>query len=109
MARDNTRTAHAEQRLLRHIQRQQRSGRSIRDYCSQNHIGEKQFYVWRRRFRQREATAFLPVHLVAETTPQRDAAIEIVLDGGRRLRVEPGFDGDTLRRLLQLLEGDAAW
>ena len=107
MARDNTRTAHAEQRWRRHIQRQQLSGRSIRDYCSQNHIGEKQFYVWRRRFRQREATAFLPVHLLAEPPTPNAATIDIVLDGGRCLRVAPGFDPHTLRQLLHLLEDKA--
>jgi hypothetical protein len=52
--------------------------------------------------------AFLPVTLLAdpprpETTPLRP--LELILPGGRRVAVAPGFDADTLRRLLSVLEG----
>jgi hypothetical protein len=30
--------------------------------------------------------------------------VELLLGGGRRLRIGPGFDGPTLTRLLALLE-----
>jgi hypothetical protein len=34
-----------------------------------------------------------------------DEAFEIVLRGGRRLRVGGGFDEELLKRLVQVLEG----
>ena len=53
-------------------------------------------------------TAFLPVRLaeVAATTPEPTvrSAIEVVLGGGRRVVVGPGFDPETLRRVVAALE-----
>lgn len=31
--------------------------------------------------------------------------LEVVLEGGQRIRVPSGFDGETLRRLIQELQG----
>jgi transposase len=52
--------------------------------------------------------AFLPVRL-AETPavaqpPTDRAAIEVVLGAGRRVAVAPGFDEETLRRVVAALE-----
>jgi hypothetical protein len=54
------------------------------------------------------APAFLPVTVLPdpprpELTTQR--ALELILPDGRRIAVAPGFDADTLRRLLCVLEG----
>ena len=77
----------------------------------------------RRRRRERiadsagdEASAvqFMPVRVLGrEVSPARPRAtetaepspIEIMLDGGRRLRVWPGFDRPTLMDVLAVLEG----
>ena len=52
--------------------------------------------------------AFLPVRLVEVTAPAPDAkghaAIEVVLAGGRRILVGPGFDPETLRQVVAALE-----
>ena len=52
--------------------------------------------------------AFLPVRFteaaVASQRPIDGAAIEVVLGGGRRVAVGPGFDEQTLRRLVAVLE-----
>ena len=53
--------------------------------------------------------AFLPVRF-AETIPpppepESHAALEVVLSGGRRVAVGPGFDPETLRRVVAALEG----
>lgn len=52
--------------------------------------------------------AFLPVRFVeAATVPQPPtglAAIEVVLGGGRVVAVGPGFDDETLRRVVAALE-----
>jgi transposase len=52
--------------------------------------------------------AFLPIRLtetIAVAQPPTDrAAIEVVLDAGRRVAVSPGFDEETLRRVVLALE-----
>ncbi len=54
-------------------------------------------------------STFLPVHFAEVTAPPAGstgrAAIEIVLDRGRRIAVGPGFDPETLRRVVTALEG----
>jgi hypothetical protein len=52
--------------------------------------------------------AFLPVHFAEVSAPTLPptvrAAIEVVLGGGRRVAVGPGFDEQTLRRVVAVLE-----
>jgi hypothetical protein len=49
---------------------------------------------------------FLPVH-VAEVTPPppNRTGVEVVLGSGRRVVLEAGFDSETLRRVVAVLEG----
>ena len=50
---------------------------------------------------------FLPVTILPEpapSTPAPPSHLELVLTDGRRIAVAPGFDADTLRRLLAVLE-----
>jgi hypothetical protein len=49
------------------------------------------------------SVAFLPVRF-AEAHVSRHFAIEVVLGGGRRIAVGPGFDEETLRRVVIALE-----
>lgn len=53
--------------------------------------------------------AFLPVRLAEITAPTPEpmgrSAIEVVLGGGRRIVVGPGFDPETLRLVVAALEG----
>ena len=53
--------------------------------------------------------AFLPVRLAEVAAPSPEpavrAAIEVVLGAGRRVVVGPGFDAETLRRVVAALEG----
>jgi transposase len=103
----------SKERFWRRMVRQWRSsGLSIRDFCDDRDISEPSFYAWRRIIAQRDAepAAFVPVQVVAEakqTEPSSQLAgsgLELILGAGRVLRVGPGFDGPTLRRLLALLE-----
>ncbi len=99
-----------EQRWLDLVSRWQRSGQSVRAFCRRQRLSEPSFYLWRRRLRQRElphardhAAAF--VQLTVAAAPPARPAIELVLAGGRVLRVPPGFDPEQLRQLLRALEG----
>ena len=114
MARDNTRDSSRELRWRRWLQQQQRRGLSVRQFCSQNQLCPKTFYTWRRRLQQRDDTNFVAVNVVPESKPEANpqsdnaATIDIVLGGGRCLRVAPGFDPHTLRQLLHLLDDKAS-
>jgi transposase-like protein len=48
---------------------------------------------------------FLPVQVAEERGAEGGRSIEIVLDGGRLLRIPPGFDRPSLLRVLDALEG----
>ena len=55
------------------------------------------------------SSAFVPVRLAQVTAsspePTGRAPIEVVLGAGRRIVVGPGFDPETLRRVVATLEG----
>jgi transposase len=90
-----------------------RSGLSIREFCRRRRLKESQFYWWQRRLRvarpegatskpgAREGAASFA--LVSEDAAG-DAGIELVLGGGRRLRITKGVDEETLRTVLAALE-----
>lgn len=99
-----------EQRWLDLVTRWQRSGLTVREFCRQQRLSEPSFYVWRRRLRPRgrlsahgnAAPAFVKVTVAA--APAAHPALEVLLAGGRVLRVPTGFDPVALRQLLRLLE-----
>ena len=100
----------SKERFWRRMVRQwANSGQSIRQFCTEHELSEPNFYAWRRTIAQRDAEArhFVPVHVYPDEEPAGDGCgnrLELVLGAGRVLRVSPGFDGPTLRRLLALLE-----
>lgn len=91
---------------LEHVTRWESSGQSIMGYCSAHELSEKSFHYWKKMVKHSAASSegtrlsFAELQLVA---PQQ-AAIEIALGEGRRVQVHPGFDEDTLARVLAVLE-----
>ena len=92
-----------------------RSGISIREFCRRRRLKESQFYWWQRRLRlsRREGAGARPggangqrasFALVSEQAGEIDAGVELVLNGGQRLRVTKGVDEETLRTVLAALE-----
>jgi hypothetical protein len=91
-----------------------RSGISIREFCRRRRLKESQFYWWQRRLRLGQRVG-VGVHrsevsgqaasfaLVSEEAGGMDAGIELVLSGGRRLRITKGVDEETLRTVLTAL------
>jgi hypothetical protein len=87
---------------------------SIREYCRRRRLKESQFYWWQRRLRlgRREGAGIRPggtgqaasFALVSEEAGAMDAGIELVLRGGRRLRITKGVDEALLRTVLAALE-----
>lgn len=95
-----------EQQWRQWIQQWQHSGLSVRAFCARHGVALPSFYAWRRTLQRRDATTspFLPVRVVADEAPAAVARVELVLPGGRCLRVPPGFDPATLRQLLAVLQ-----
>ncbi len=101
-----------------HVAAHAQSGLAIEDYCVAHGLKRRTFHRWRRRFMAeaegsddagrgstaRSKVAFAEV-LVAGTQRQGDVSgIEVVLLSERRLLVGAGFDEETLRRVVSVLE-----
>ena len=101
-----------------------RSGLSVRDFCAEHDLTEPSFYAWRRIVADRDQEAArvraeserdsIPQAAVSDDTPvfvplrvidaSTQTAFEVVLERGRVVRVLRGFDANTLRQLLAVLE-----
>jgi transposase len=111
MAPGRARDERKEQQWRRWIDQWRGSGLSVRDFCARHDLASASFYHWRRVLAGRAAeqpAAFVPVQVVADAVPAQASALEVVLVDGRAVRVAPGFDAATLRRLLVVLEGEGS-
>ena len=90
-----------------------RSGMSTRAFCRLRKLKESQFYWWQRRLKEKRPPVSTPrgpgngpasFALVSDEPTTVDAGIELVLAGGRRLRIAKGVDEPTLRSVLAALE-----
>ena len=83
---------------------QQRTGVSVKQFCKEQELTECSFYAWRKRLQQRGPVRFALV----DRSPGRqeraaEAALELVLATGERLRISAGVDAATLRTVLDVL------
>lgn len=105
MSHGKPRDPRKEQQWRRWLQQWQNSGLSVRAFCQRYHLTVPSFYSWRRELHQRDAAAaFVAVRVVPDEPALSGGSVEVLLAGGRRLRVLPGFDPATLRQLLAVLE-----
>ncbi len=96
----------------RTIQEAARSGLSIRAFCLQRRLNVSQFYWWQRRLKAVQPPSVggdrpggqASFALVSEAPETMVAGIELVLAGGRRLRINRGVDEATLRAVLAAME-----
>jgi transposase-like protein len=95
------------------VSEQKQSGQNVAIFCREHGLREWQFYAWKKRLREGETTAqFVEVQVksagkVSEAKARVGGAIEIRLNKGRSLVVEPGFDTRHLQALLAALETEA--
>ena len=87
------------------IAAQQRSGISVKQFCKERGLTEYSFYAWRKRLQEKG-----PVFALVERSARRqdrptEAALELVLATGARLRIGAGVDAATLRTVLDALRG----
>jgi hypothetical protein len=113
MARAKRSTTDGREQFWREqLRGQQASGQSVREFCQAAGLSAQSFYWWRREVRIRDARRggtnrprFVPVRMA--TRPATDGALEVVLAGGRLIRVGSDFDADHLRAVVAALESVA--
>ena len=123
MARRLQRNRAKEQHWRQHLAAWRQSGLTVRAYCRTEGLSEPSFYAWRRILSEQRrrvtpasdhaadpatpalsaaASPFVPVRLV--DPPALTLPVEVVLRGGRLLRITAGFSAATLRDLVAVLE-----
>src|SRR4030081_1838122 len=86
------------------IAAQQCSGNSVKQFCKEQGLTEGSFYAWRKRLQKGELVRFALVDRGAtRQEPATEAALELVLATGERLRIGAGVDAATLRTVLEAL------
>lgn len=81
------------------------SGKSITQYCRDAGLSAARYHWWKARLRRREALERVPACFAEVRVVAPDAAlIEVSLRGDRQVRVWPGFDSETLCRVVRALE-----
>lgn len=88
------------------ITRQKTSGQSISAYCRGKNFSDKSFYVWRRKLRiksEARCEKFLEV-IPADQSEGRTHVLQVHTPKGYRLEVPQGFEGETLKSVLTILE-----
>ena len=76
----------------------------MKQFCKEQGVTEYSFYAWRKRLQQTGPVRFALV----DRSPRRqagavEAALELVLASGERLRISAGVDATTLRTVLDVL------
>jgi transposase len=112
MARGKRSTTGGREQFWREQLRQQQvSGQGVRAYCEGAGLSVPSFYWWRREVRVRDARRggsrrpqFVPVQITPKPPMGTAVGVEVVLAGGRSIRVGPGFDADHLRAVVAALE-----
>ena len=86
------------------IAAQQRSENSVKQFCKEQGLTEGSFYAWRKRLQKKEAVRFALVDRgAAQQEAATEAALELVMATGERLRIGAGVDAATLRTVLEAL------
>ncbi len=87
----------------------EKSGQSVRAFCSSRELQEPSFYSWRRTLRERDrqqpATKRLPKFVPLRVVS--DPILEVVLPSGLVVRAPAGIDPDTVATLIAALRSAA--
>ena len=89
------------------IGRWRRGTRTVDEFCARHGLALSAFRYWQRTIaeREHEVAEESPVFVqVGVATAPTTSTLEVVLGCGRVVRVPAGFDGETLRQLLAVLE-----
>ena len=80
---------------------------SLRAFAEREGLPLARLVRWQARLQPaaQQQTVFREITPVPRVQPQGASCLELVLAGGRVVRVPVGFDGESLRRLVGVLEG----
>ena len=99
------------------LNRQSKSGLSIRRFCAQEKISEPSFYAWRRKLQERKTGDRLARKSRTADAPNNDhefipltlldgtSALDVIHPLGCRVRVTGEVDKTALRHVLDVLDG----
>jgi transposase len=111
MASGAVRKRRTEQDWRRFVREQAGSGLSVAAWCRQQGLVEPTFHWWRRELVRRDAqrtkATFVPVQVKPDGPAEPEGRIEIILAGGRRVRLTGSVDRQGLTDVLAVLEGPA--
>ena len=89
------------------------SGLTLKAFGEREGISYTTLQYWRRKLRdasspsrdtkKSEPVAFAPVRVIPDAAPAPRSSYEVWLSNGVSLEVPPGFDGEDLRRLVDVL------
>jgi len=86
------------------IAEQKRSGVSVQRFCEDRGLTEQSFYVWRKRLKKETPMQFALVQTGSTgDTGGGEAALEVVLKTGERLRIGSRVNVAALRLVLDAL------
>ena len=86
------------------IAAQQRGGISVKQFCKEQGVSEYSFYAWRKRLHESGPVRFALVEKSARRQERTaEAALELLLASGERLRIGAGVDTATLQAVLDVL------
>lgn len=88
------------------------SGDSVAGYCRAHGLSADCFHYWKRMMKRGAAASgspgdALPAFAEVQVALEDEAAIEIAVGASCRVRVRPGFDAQTLARVVAVLERGA--
>lgn len=79
---------------------------SLRAFAEREGLPLARLARWQARLQPAaQQTVFREITPVPRVQPQGASCLELVLAGGRVVRVSVGFDGESLRRLVAVVEG----
>ena len=81
------------------------SGLSLKRFAREQGIASQRLYWWRQKLERARARPSTALVAVSVTPPPRGDPVTVVLRSGHMVRVAPGFDEDTLSRVVTLLGG----
>lgn len=82
------------------------AGVSLMRFSRDTGISYKRLTQWKRRLSNRviESTPFVEVVIPKPNKPVPNQLMEVILKNNRAIRLHPGFDSDSVRSLIGLLE-----
>ena len=82
---------------------QQQSGQSVKEFCQARALTEQSFYWWRKRLEETDVPVRFALVKAGMNGVMPEAALELVLSSGDRLRIGAAVDSSALRTVLAVL------